>query len=381
MVSKGSLKAIATLVGCTIGAGVLGIPFVVAKSGFIVGMIDIIILGLAVLVINLYVGEISLRTKKNHQLTGYAKKYLGKTGKRIMMLTMVFAFFGALLAYIVGSGVVLSSIFSIFNPFIFSLIYLGIMSILIYFGLRVVEDSEVVLGMIMLLIITVIIGFSLNSSFFQIQNLAYVDLAKAILPYGIILFAFLGAPSVPEMKEILIKEKKNLKKSIVIGTLISLIVYLAFAFSIIGITGTETTAVATTGLGNVLGLNIILFGNLFALFAMSTSFLVLGLALKDMFNYDYKINKKISWMMTCLIPLTLFLLGINNFILILGIVGAISGGIQSILIILMHRNAKKYGNRKPEFSFRNFLPLNITLIVLFVFGIIFEMLIISGLIN
>ena len=33
------------------------------------------------MVLNLYVGEITLRTKGNHQLPGYAKRYLGKTGR------------------------------------------------------------------------------------------------------------------------------------------------------------------------------------------------------------------------------------------------------------------------------------------------------------
>jgi tyrosine-specific transport protein len=381
MISKCVLRAIATLVGCTIGAGILGIPYVIAKSGFIISLIDIIIIGLAILLVNLYIGEISLRTNNNHQLCGYAQKYLGKKGKKIMMLTMVFAYFGALLAYTVGSGVVLNSIFSFLNPFYFSLIYLAVMSLIIYYGLKAIEDSEIVLGMIMLAIIAVIIGFALKSSFFDIGNLSYINLAKSILPYGVILFAFLGAPAVPEMKEILYKERKNLKKSIIFGTLISLVIYLAFAFSIVGISGTKTTEVATVGLGEILGLKMILFGNLFALFAMSTSFLVLGLALKEMFNYDYKINKRLSWLITCLIPLVLFISGVNNFIAIIGVVGAVAGGIQSIMIIFMHHNAKKKGDRKPEYSLNNFIPLNIILISLFVLGMIFELLMISGLIN
>ena len=381
MLSKSSLRAIATLIGCTIGAGILGIPFVISKSGFLIGMIDIILIGLAILVLNLYVGEITLRTKGNHQLPGYAQRYLGKTGKKILMFTMVFAIYGALVAYMIGSGKVLSSIFGFFNPFYFSLIYLVLMFILIYFGLRAIGNSELILGMIMLAIAVVIIGFSISSSSFQTSNLAYYDITKAILPYGVILFAFLGSVAVPEMKEILTKERKLLKKSIIIGTLSSLVIYVLFALAIVGVTGINTTDVATLGLGNVLGLKMILFGNIFALFTMSTSFLVLGLALKEMFHFDYKLNKRISWVITCIIPLGLFLGGVKNFIVTLAVVGAVAGGIQSILIILMHRNARKYGNRKPEFSFKNFLPLNITLILLFVFGIIFEILRTAGIIR
>ena len=373
MLSKCSLRAIATLVGCTIGAGILGIPYVVAKSGFLIGLIDIILIGLAVLVINLYVGEISLRTKENHQLPGYAERYLGMKGKRVLLITMIFASYGALIAYIIGSGVALSSIFSFLSPLHFSLIYFAFMSLLIYFGLRTVEDSEVVLGLIMLAIAITIITFSFSTGFNN-TNLTYFDTAKFILPYGVILFAFLGAVSVPEMKEILCKERRNLKKSIIIGTVTSMTIYILFALAVVGVTGKSTTEIATVGLGQFLGLKMILFGNIFALFTMSTSFLVIGLAMKEMYQYDCKLNKNVAWILACFIPLILFLIGINSFIATLAIVGAIAGGTESILIILMHRNAKKYGNRKPEFSFKNILPLNIILIVIFVLGIIFEVL-------
>ena len=101
---KHFLEAIATLTGMVIGAGILGIPYVIAKSGFLTGLIDLVIIGLAILVLNLYVGEIVLRTKEKHQLTGYAKKYLGKWGKRLMMFSMVFGLYGALIAYTIKEG-------------------------------------------------------------------------------------------------------------------------------------------------------------------------------------------------------------------------------------------------------------------------------------
>ncbi len=69
--------AVTTLIGTIIGAGVLGIPYVIAKSGFLYGSILIIAIGLAFLVLNLFVGEIVLRTKGQYQLTGYMEKYLG----------------------------------------------------------------------------------------------------------------------------------------------------------------------------------------------------------------------------------------------------------------------------------------------------------------
>ena len=49
-------ESIATLTGCVIGAGILGIPYVVVRAGFWTGMLVILILGLAVLLIHLMTG-------------------------------------------------------------------------------------------------------------------------------------------------------------------------------------------------------------------------------------------------------------------------------------------------------------------------------------
>ena len=90
MVNTQLIAAIATLVGTIIGAGILGIPFVVSKAGFLTALPLIVLIGLIFVVVNLCLGEITLRTKGVHQLTGYMEKYLGKSGKFLMMLSMIF---------------------------------------------------------------------------------------------------------------------------------------------------------------------------------------------------------------------------------------------------------------------------------------------------
>ena len=62
------LIAITTLVGTIVGAGMLGIPYVVAKAGFLYGSLIIILIGLAFLFLNLFTGEVVLRTKNNISL-------------------------------------------------------------------------------------------------------------------------------------------------------------------------------------------------------------------------------------------------------------------------------------------------------------------------
>jgi len=364
-------KAMAILIGTTVGAGIFGIPYVVAKAGFLIGLIHLLVLGAIVLLINLFTGEIALRTKKRHMLAGYAEKYLGKTGKTVMALTAIFGIFGALIAYLIGEGEVLSAIFGN-NPMIFSIGFFVIASAIIWFDLRAVAGSELLLSGIMLAIIIIISALALPNV--DLDNLKTFDIGKFFLPYGVVLFAFVGASAVPEMKGVLKQEKKMLRNAIVFGTIIPFVIYLIFTFVVVGITGIGTTEVATVGLGEALGKYMVFLGNIFAVFAMATSFIVLGLALKWMFHYDYGLPRGISWLITCFIPLIIFLAGARSFIGVIGLTGAVAGGVESILLILTAKMAKKKGERKPEYA----VPLNwfiaIMLIALFMAGIVYQFL-------
>src|SRR3990167_6849935 len=130
MLDKKFFSTAFTLTGTTVGAGILGLPYVFSKSGFF--------LGLFILFINLCLGEISLRTKKIHQLPGYAEKYLGKNAERIMFFSVVFGIYSALLAYMIGEGQSLSKLFfgHLEYSFYFAIAFWLFMTIFLREGLK-----------------------------------------------------------------------------------------------------------------------------------------------------------------------------------------------------------------------------------------------------
>jgi len=361
-------EAIATLVGTIIGAGILGIPYVIAKAGFWTGIVDIVLLGVVVLVIYLYLGEVVLRTKGFHQLPGYAEKYLGSIGKKLMVFSMVFGNYGALIAYIIGVGLALAAIFG-GDALTYSIIFFLIAAVIIFKGLKAVGKSE--LFMLPLIIIFVILISILSLKYIDISNYITFDLTKILIPYGVILFAFLGAAAVPEMEQELIRNRKLMKKAIIIGVLIPIISYLIFAFSVVGVSGLTTSEVATIGLGEIMGGYMVIIGNFLAIITMSTSFLTLALALKQTYNYDYKLNKTLSWGLTVFIPLIIAVSGLTTFIQVIAISGVIAGGIEGVLIVLMAIKAKKLGDRKPEYTIKINWLIAALLIGLFVLGAVY----------
>ncbi|RME54433.1 hypothetical protein D6777_03850 [Candidatus Woesearchaeota archaeon] len=366
--NKQYFEAVAILVGTIIGAGVLGIPYVVAQSGIVIGLAHLILLGVAVLFINLYVAEISLRTKKKYQLVKYAEKYTGKVGKWLMTFAMVVGIYGALIAYIIGEGQSLSALFGL-DSTIAMLSFFVIMSILIYLGLNIIESWELILGIIMLGILMLIIFLSLPHAKFE--NLLNINLHNLFLPYGVILFSFIGAMAIPEMKETLKHHKNKLKNAIILGSLIPIVSYILFVIVSVAVTGINTEQIATIGLGKAIGTHMILLGNLFAIFSMATSFLALGLGLQWMYTYDFGLKKNLSFILTISLPLFVVLLNLTSFVQALSITGAIAGGIEGIVIVFMLHNARKKGERKPEFTVKTNKVISTILATLFILGIIY----------
>jgi len=367
-------EAIAILFGMIIGAGILGIPYVFAQAGLVWGLINLIGIGLIMLLVHLYLGEIVLRTKGKHQLPGYASIYLGKSGRILMLISMMFVQYGALIAYMFGEGEVLIFIFlgssAVSFQILFSGIFFILMATLIFFGLKTLGKGELIgLGAIIAIIIAITIFFLPQAQLANLKTFNSLLFFRFFFPYGAILFAYLGFAAIPEMREILIskKAKTSMKKAIIIGSITPIIIYLIFTLTVFAYSGQATPEIATIALGRLV--------SLFAVFTMFTSFLAIGIAQKQIFWYDLKFTRLTAWFLTCvpvlIIGLAIIYFQLATFIQIISFSGAVAGGLGGILIVLMAIRAKKLGKRKPEYK----IPINwfiaALLILLFAFGIIY----------
>ena len=340
------------------------------RAGFLTTIIVMTVIYLAVLLINLHIGEIVLSTKKLHQLTGYAEKYLGKWGKTAMFFSVIIGFYGALLAYLIGEGEVLAALTG-GSPIVYSLLFFVFGSVLVYLGLTIVKRTE--LFMTFLILLLVILVFILGLDNLEWENLAGFDLAKIFLPYGVIFFAMGGASAIPQLAEVLHGREKLVKRAIIIGTTIPFAVYLIFTFIAVGVTGANVTEVATVGLGRVMGKSMLAMGNVFAFFTMATSFLTLGLALKKTYHLDFGVNKKLAWLLTISLPLLMLFLGLNHFVGVLGTAGAIGGGLEGLLIGLIYLQLKKKRENVPAYQLTKSPLIIILLSLMFIGGIVYTL--------
>lgn len=372
MRDKTSLLASASLIGTIIGAGVFGIPYVMAKSGVLFCLFYFLVLGIIVFLIHLFFGEIVLRTKEKHRLVGYAEKYLGRRAKILVTFSTIFGTIGALLAYIILAGNFLKIIFpSPFSVFQLSLIAWVVLSFFVLLGIKSIAWSELLMNIGFFAVIFLIFFFSfpkIDASNFILANRNFI-----FLPYGIILFSLVGWNAVPEIERILTK-KKNLKKVIIFSIIVALGFYFLFGLIISGVTGQNTTQEAFQGLIPVLGQKIMILGGLFGLFAVSTSFLILGNYLKNTLRFDYNFPYFISFLIACFSPLILFSLGIREFIWVIAFVGTFVGLIEGTVISLVYKKAKKAGERTPEYSLKIPSPLIYLTIAILILGTVSHLL-------
>lgn len=341
--------AVFSLVGTTIGAGIFALPYVFSRAGFIFGFTELLILTALMLLIQLMVGEIALRTRGKKRILGYSELYLNKIWHRMLTISTIFASIGSLLAYLILAGNFISIIFG-WGIFLSTLLFFIIWFFFILIKARTFGKTEFYLGRLSIAFIIFIALFNLR--YINIENFLTFDISNVFLPYGVILFAIAGAYVIPEMEEILGHDKRQLKKAIIFGTLIPVVAYLLFAVAIVGVSGSFTTPDAISGLAQALNSRLILIiGALAGLIAVFEASLSYGIYFKETLWYDLKINKWLAWILSGALPLSLFFLGARNFIKVIGVIGSVFLGFQFIMILWMHKRSKS-SETKPDYEIK-----------------------------
>lgn len=354
--------ATCALVGTIIGAGFLAIPYTVMRSGFLPGLITIIVVGIAMALTMLYLGEIVLRTNGYHQLTSYASRYLGKRGKQLMAFAMLIGIYGALVAYFMAEGQSLSVLITgtTDNALVFGLAFWLVLTFLTRQGINALKKAEPI-GVI-LAIILVISLVLFTASKIDFTNLTYINTSNLLVPWGIVIFAFIAYSVVPELKRLLNNDGQSMKRAIINSYVIASLIYIIFTAIVLGYKGQATPQLATIALGAP----FILLG----IITMTTASLALSIALTDLFHQDYHFSKNRAWLATTLVPMILYVILVltksAGFSTILSITGIITGGLSFVLILAMVGNAKRYGDRIPEYS----MPLSRTLRIILTFIIL-----------
>lgn len=289
-IKKGKiLGSILLIAGNCIGAGMLALPVLTGLGGLIPALCMFIVCWLFMTLTGLLLLEVNLSLHVGASLISMATRTLGRKGKFLSWVLWCFLFYCLLVAYIAGSGSLLTEVLqSIFHhsvpAAVGSTLFVALFGVIIYLGTHAVDhfNRYLMIGLIVSYLLLIGFGFGdLNTAFLLRREWKYMAL---MLPVLVISFGFHNI--VPSLVPYLHGRVSLLKKVLFIGSAIPLVIYVAFELIVLGIVPAEEIKIAlqngwssTEALQNTLENSWIgVVAGYFAFFALITSFLAISLS-------------------------------------------------------------------------------------------------------
>lgn len=346
-------EAASIVAGYGIGGGIMAVPYLASLSGIIPFLAILIASYLFSLLIHLMVAEMVMRDSGRGQLVELFGKYLfrGKGGVAFtwfFFALILFAFLATLAAYIAGGGEILHDILGI--PFwAGQLITYVVAASVVFFGLKAVGLSEKYAVAAIILIVGALVAGSLRLPF-HVQAFGDGGMNEALALYGMVMFSFSALFSVPQAVEGLSWNPRRVPAAVaagmgITGIVITLITLAAMGFS------EEVTKVAIIGWGKAIGPWAYIFGGLFVLLAMLTSYWAISLALADILKQRLKLSDRISWLTATLPTFLIVIIGVTDFLGFMRLAGGAIALLVAILVVPVLNGARRHGDvRNPEWS-------------------------------
>jgi len=366
------------LAGTIIGAGVFALPFVFEKAGIVTSLFYLGLFSACFVFIHLMYADLILKTEGGrnfHRFPGYAKIYLGNWGFWTSILMTIVGMLFVLTVYLILS----ISFVNLIKPIGLDisdasklLIFWLFGSAAIFLGIRRIVLSEFLITGGIIVIILIIFGYGLNH-FGKIISLPAFNLQNIFLPYGAVLFALAGRVAIPAVVSYFQKIRRPLaeiKKPIILGTLLPALVYLLFVFGIWGLSEVVSED-AISGLVGQIPKEILALIGVFGLISLWSSYIVIGLDIKNALKFDLKFPKILAGLAVVVLPPLIYFWGFQSFLTLVSLIGGIFIALEGIFIVLMWLRARKM--KSEEVIFKKLNPLIIyALIMIFIGGILYE---------
>lgn len=304
------LESLATVAGAGIGTGILTLPYAINKIGISGTLIALVVAFVISLFTYYIIADLTINSKNSTQLLGILEEHVFKGKYKNLLKNIFFIIFAVILienliVYILCATDIIVNLFGL--PIIVAKILFYIAaSLVISFGIKGVGVGE----KFSVILISIVIGVLIIMSLLNVQNtlnFSMGSLTGITAVYGLFMFAFSTIFSIVQVTNN-IENVKDIKKVVTGGLLIN--ASLTILFAVAALLGSkEITEVATIGLAESLGSPIIkTMCSVFVLLAMFSSYWTIGLALSDVVEDQFKINKKVAWIISTIPTIVLAIL-------------------------------------------------------------------------
>lgn len=346
--------------GCCIGAGMLALPVLTGLVGFFPSLLMLGLSWAFMYYTGLLLIEINGRFYENVDLLTMVKKGLGPIAYWIAWGCYTLLFYSLLVAYIDGAGGIFQAIFEqLFgwklSSHLASIFFVAVFGFIIYLGTRAVDLFNRVMMLFLMIAYFAMIAVGIQR--IEGSYLLHFDFHKLFLSFPILVLSFGFQNLVPTLTSYMKGDLKRVRLSILGGGSIVFFVYFLWLLVVLGIVpyptllehyrlGKEATAALQTSHSSFL----VHSSQLFALFAVITSFLPVGLTLSHFLSDGFAVlrlekEKKWPFFLAILPPLIFALIYPCFFFHALSFAGGICAmilfGIFPISMVFMGRYIHK----------------------------------------
>ena len=324
------------IAGTTIGAGMLALPLASAGIGFSTSLMIMIALWILMSFTALLMVEIHQYADSNATLHTLAKQILGEKGKWIATFAMLFLFYSLCAAYIAGGGAQFTDrmhdmLGLDLQGHVGTLVFTIIVAAVVTIGTSTVDRVNRVLftgKIIAMVLVLFFLAPNVTESYLLSMPLQQ-GLIVAAIPVIFTSFGFHG--SIPAIVNYLDGDTPALRKAIILGSAIPLIIYVFWQLVTLGVVS-QTELVDNSGLSALISTlavkvhhsNLSNVIGIFADLALLTSFLGVSLGLFEFLgdilrkNSNATMNRPVAAAITFVPPLAFALFYPQGFIMALG---------------------------------------------------------------
>ncbi|HVO28665.1 MAG TPA: aromatic amino acid transport family protein [Candidatus Paceibacterota bacterium] len=330
-------KVAAIVAAATVGDGVFALPFVFYQAGWLLCLLYLAVLGAMVAVAHVVYFRTLEASGEKERLLGLARQYFGPGGFWVGFTAIVLGLLLALVAYLILGSQFIQLGFPGIPPGIAVAAFWAFIAGIVLLGDARVVELEMV-GILFTALVIVLI-FVTTLPHLGFGGAPAVNMASAFLPFGAVLFSVAGWTSVEPAYES--SRGKRWKFAswlpLVAGTLLAVLLYLLFVSGILG-SGAQITPDTISGLGGWEPWKRGVIAAL-GLFAVATSSMPISREIRNALEKDLRWNRVGSRALIIFFPLACVMAGLNDFLVVVTLVGGVFLSVQYLLIVAIGRRA------------------------------------------
>ncbi|HUX35961.1 MAG TPA: hypothetical protein VMV71_02920 [Candidatus Paceibacterota bacterium] len=337
--------SVGLMAASTIGAGMFSLPYVFSKSGWVLGIFYIFILGCAIVFAH-YLYWLTLeRVGERQRLLGLVRARLGTAAFYVALVSVIVGLLLTLAVYLILAQdfgkMILPAPFANYGAALFWIT----VSLPLFLKISRFVGAEFAATAFKIAVVLFVFFISKGGSF----SAPSFNMGNIFLPFGAILFSLAGWTAIEPIFEWHKKNKDaNALPELALGTLISAAVYLVFIAAILGSGGAVSSDIFS-GLSSWTAWELNIF-IILGILAVWTPYLSISLEVKNELEKDLRMPALLSLGAVFLLPPVVFVSGIFNFIGAISIAGGVFSALQYIFIILVSKKILVLSGLKKFFA-------------------------------